>query len=79
MALNEPDREAVGLLPGENPLTPFPEDFDHWEQVYTELVDYCRSVGVPNARFERRLAYWRRIKYGYVSVPELRVYSGMVD
>jgi hypothetical protein len=56
---------ADGFLPGENAAGMFPADAELWENVYRELVEFCRAEGLRHERFEARLAYWRRIRYGH--------------
>ena len=64
-------REHEGLLPGEWPDSPYPEDAEHWSTVYVELItaagelaasaDGNRSaVEAAQERYRRRLAFWRQ-------------------
>jgi hypothetical protein len=63
------DPDPSGLLQGEDPRSVYADDAEHWERVYSELVDACRREGLQHARFEARLAYWRRVRYGRPAQP----------
>lgn len=38
------NRNPYGLLPGEDPASPYPEDAVHWATVYRELTSFKESV-----------------------------------